>query len=75
MPVAIERRKQEVREFFYFNISYYRNTSLHEIKSTNYTAILNNIKSELYNRVQLVIKIIEITQWTLFIFSTMVVIM
>lgn len=74
MWTALERRKQKIREFFYFDVTYYRNTSLYEEKSTNYTTIMKNIKMELYSKVRLVKGFIEMTQLALLLFSALVVV-
>lgn len=70
---AIEERKRQIEKFFYFNITYIRNSSILEQKSTNYSTIIRNIKAELYMKVKLVLNVIKITQWALVMFSFMVI--
>lgn len=73
--VGFAEKKQEIAEFFYYDIAFNKTSSHDEEKSNSYIKVLNKIRQELLRKVQWIRKLLQITQYTLFFFSSLVVFM
>jgi len=69
------RTKLRIHHFFYYDVKWRRNMSLIETQSKNASDIALAIREELYVNVEVIRKVLDATQWVLFFFSIIVVIM
>jgi len=72
--IEVAERKRLIKEFFAYNVTFFRNESSVANQSRTYKAIARDIRDELLERVRIINYFLRVTQFALVSFFLMVIV-